>query len=386
MSMIRDPRLAAALTDEELAWLKFICPVTEHYGRAVRALDLQGLTLACWQHVLPDTVLSLMPFVEAGARVRLGACSPDSTDDRVAAWLAKNGVEVFAKSGMTDAEYRANLAEMASGPVDIICDMGGELIEAIANEGHTVLGALEATTTGVHRIKDRALPFPTFNWNDIVLKDALHNRYHVGDTVWPVFSALTNMSLYGRSILIIGFGPVGRGMAERARAIGGVVSVVERDPVRRLEAQHFGCRPVTLEDGLASNSIIVTATGIPGILTGEKLSLVRDGAILVNVGHGNREIDVNWLERHPKTVMKRHVERFDISGKRLYLLNRGSLLNLAAGSGRYGSDCFDPYNAVMLSGLSWIGQGGAASHEPGFHPFPRELELEIAELTAQSRG
>ena len=369
-----------------LAWLRHTHPVSESFGRRVRATDLTGRTINCWMHLLPDTILTLMPFVEAGATVRVGACNPDSTNDTVVAYLRGNGVEVFPSRGASADEYQTALARFAAAPADALCDMGGELIEATVRQGRAVAGALEATTTGLHRLDGLPLSFPVFDWNSIRLKDALHNRYHVGDETWPAFSAITGITLFGRTVLVVGFGPVGRGVAERARNLGAVVRIVERDPVRALEAQHFGCQVVPLEQGLAQCAVVVTATGLNGVLGERNLGHAHPGTVLFNVGHSNREIDVPWLEIHPRTAMKAHVDRYDLAHGPVYLLNRGSMVNLAYDGGFAASDAFDPFSAVMLAGLHWILTGGAAGKATGLHPYPADLEREIATETARYRG
>lgn len=153
-------------------------------------------------------------------------------------------------------------------------------------------GALEATRSGLHRLEGVAVPFPVFNWNDAALKDRLHNRHHVGLEVWPAFSDMTGLAIHGRPVLVVGFGPVGQGVALRARALGALVSVAEVDPVRALEALHHGCRVIPLAEGLAAAAVVVTVTGRDGMLGPGELRRMRDGAILCNVGHSNREIDV----------------------------------------------------------------------------------------------
>jgi len=385
VSHILDSSLASAVSAEERAWLSFIRPVTEQLGRKIAGCDYSGRTVVFWSHVLPDCMLVVLPFLQAGAKVRIGACNPDSTDDRVAAWLVQQGAEVLARSGTSMTEHQQNLGELASGQADVLCDMGGELTAAFAVKNAHLIGGLEATTTGIHRLDGVDLPFPVFNWNNIALKDRLHNRYHVGDSTWPVFTEITGMGLYGRSVLVIGFGPVGRGVAERARAMGAIVFVVDPDPVRQLEAQHFGCQPITLEEGLSRCNVIVTATGRAGVVGANALRQMRDGAILFNVGHGNREYDVDFLNKHPRVTMRPHIELYELDGRCVYLLNRGSLLNLASGSGAHGTDLFDPFSAVMLRGIGWLLDGGANDYGPGLHDYPQVLEREIAELTAASR-
>lgn len=385
MTRLKDPTLAAAITDEELAWRRVIAPVTAALGDEIARRDFSGRTLVSFQHILPDTIPTLLPFVAAGARVRVGACNPDSTDDAAAAYLAAHGVEVHGWSGMTPRDHADTLDILSAEPADVVGDMGGELIAAMVRAGQRPKGALEATTTGVHRVAALDLDFPVFNWNDIALKDRLHNRHHVAQEVWPVFSAVTGLTLYGRRVLVIGFGPVGRGVAERARDLGAVVSVVETDPVRALEARHHGCAVVPMTAGLAENAIIVTATGRSDILGPAQLHQLRNGAIVFNVGHSNREIDIDWLATHPTTRMRPHVERVDLGSRHLYVLNRGSLLNLAPGAGGHGKDLFDPFSAILLAGFRWLLDGGATEIAPGFHAFPHALETDIASRVLDGR-
>jgi adenosylhomocysteinase len=371
--------------EANLEWLRLTRPVSEHFGAQVRHLDLSGKHLAGWMHLLPDVIFNLMPFVEAGVSVRVGACNPDSTDPRVVDYLARHGVEVFDGRREPRRTYDETLRRFAAGPLDAICDMGGELIEAATVAGTEVAGALEATTTGLHRIRPLNLAFPVFDWNGIALKDALHNRYHVGEATWPAFEAITGLSLFGRRVLVVGFGPVGRGVAERARDLGAIVTVAERDPVRLLEAMHFGCRTMPLEAALVDADVIVTATGLDGVLDESELTLCRDGAIVFNVGHSNREIDVDWLEKHSKRTMKDLIDRYAIGERALFLLNSGSMINLAFGSFA-GSDSFDPFSAVMVRGLHWLLTDGAANIPAGLHNYPLELEQEIATVTLAARA
>ncbi|OEO32957.1 S-adenosyl-L-homocysteine hydrolase [Devosia insulae DS-56] len=375
--MVAD-RNAIAELEAALEWLRFTHPISAHFGAEVRRADLSRKRLACWMHLLPDTILTLMPFVEAGVSVRVGGCNPDSTDPRVVAYLASHGVEVFDGRREPRVLYDETLRRFATGPLDAICDMGGELIEAATLAGTPIAGALEATTTGLHRIRPLTLAFPVFDWNGIALKDAIHNRFHVGEETWPAFGSITGLSLFGCRVLVVGFGPVGRGVAERARALGAVVTVAERDPVRQLEALHFGCRTLPLAEAVAEAAVIVTATGRDGVLGEAELSLCRDGAVLFNVGHSNREIDVDWLDLHEHRTMRAHIERYAVGGRSLFLLNRGSLINIAFTGNLAGSASFDPFSSVMIRGLLWLLSDGAAGIPPGLHNYPPALEREVA--------
>jgi adenosylhomocysteinase len=382
-SRIKNVDLAAQMDEGELAWHRYITPITEHYARQIAQGDYRGKRLAYWGHITrPGTVAMMLALKQAGAEIVIGACNVDSTDDVAAAYAVSKGIHVYGWQGMSQSEYQENLASVRSFEADYLCDMGGELCVAYLDKNPPVKGALEATTSGLHLLKKHRLPFPVFDWNSIPLKD-LHNRFHVGDSIWPTFSHVTQMGLFGKRVLVVGQGPVGKGIAERARDLGAIVQVADLDPVGLLEAHHLGCEAVRLEDGLARCQVIVTATGVEGALRQEHLRQVRPGAILFNAGHSNREIDIDWLYQQQHQRLKAHIERFDIGNTYLFLLGQGSLLNLAAGAGPYGIDQFDHYTAVMLLGIAWMFDGIPEDITPGLQRYPAHLEREIAELSVK---
>jgi adenosylhomocysteinase len=297
------------------------------------------------------------------------------------------GVEVRGRSGMSMAEHAAALEWLADEPADALCDMGGELIEATVAHGHRPVGALEATTTGLHRLAGLDIPFPVLDWNGIALKDLIHNRHHVGAEVWPAFAAITGLSVYGREVVVVGYGPVGQGVAQRAREMGAQVTVVDRDPVRLVQALHHGCRVADFDEAVRGASVVVTATGFDGVIGAAQIERLADGAILMNVGHSNREIDVDWLDEHPRTELRRHLDRYEVDGRRVHLLNRGSLVNLAAGLGITPPQLFDPFAAIMLLGLAAVLDGRLAGRPAGVQRYPIELEATVARaLVATTSG
>ena len=382
-SRIKNVDLASQMDEGQLAWYRYVTPITEHYVRQIAQRDYHGKRLAYWGHITrPNTVAMMLALKQAGAEIVIGACNVDSTDDVAAAYAVSKGISVYGWQGMSQSEYQENLASVRSFEADYLCDMGGELCVAYLDRTPPVKGALEATMSGLHLLKKHRLPFPVFDWNSIPLKD-LHNRFHVGDSIWPAFSHVTQMSLFGRRVLVVGQGPVGKGIAERARDLGAIVQVADLDPVRLLEARHLGFETVSLEEGLARCHIIVTATGVEAALRQEHLRQVRPGTILFNAGHSNREIDIDWLYQQPHQRLKAHIERFDIGKTYLFLLAQGSLLNLAAGAGPYGIDQFDHYTAVMLLGIAWMFDGIPEDIVPGLQRYPAHLEREIAELSVK---
>ncbi|MBN1642048.1 MAG: adenosylhomocysteinase [Anaerolineae bacterium] len=382
-SRIADPDLARQVDEGELAWYRHITPITEHYCGQVAQRDYRGKRVAYWGHVTYETISMALALQRSGAAVAVGACNVDSTDDVAAAYMASKGISVYGWRGMSRADYLENLSLVRAFEAEYLCDMGGELSVAYLDKQPPVVGALEATTSGLHLLRRHELPFPVYDWNGIPLKDGLHNRFHVGDAVWPVFSHVTGLGLYGRRVLVIGCGPVGKGIAERARALGALVYVADLDPLRLLEARHLGCETVTVEEGLARCRIVVTATGVEGVLREEHLRHARPGAVFFNAGHSNREIDIDWLYAQPHRRMRAHIEQFDVDGVPIYVLAKGSLLNLAAAGGLDGHGLFDLYIAVMLAGIAWMMDGISAEVRPGLQPYPAHLEREIAALAVR---
>ena len=368
----------------ELEWIAWTNPITTGFGAEVAASDISGRTVACHQHILPESICIVGPLLQAWARVRMAPCNPDSTDDRTATHLASMGVEIRGHAGMSAAEQADALAWLAKEPADALCDMGGDLIATTAAAGHGPAGALEATTTGLHRLAGLEIPFPVLDWNGIALKELIHNRHHVGAETWPAFTAITGLSLYGREIVVVGFGPVGQGVALRARDLGASVTVVDLDPVRLIQAQHHGCRVADFDDAVRRASVVVTATGFDGVVGAAQIERLPDGAILMNVGHSPREIDVDWLNQHPHTDLRRHLERYEVNGRRVHLLNRGSLVNLAADLGIGAPQLFDPFAAIMLLGLDAILTGRIADLPAGVQPYPAQLETRVARALLDS--
>lgn len=385
-SRVKNLSLAGQMDEGQLAWHRHITPIGEHYARQIARRDYRGKRLAYWGHITTGAIVSIMlALKEAGAEVVMGACNVDSTDDVAAAYGVSKGLRIYGWRGMSRSDYEENLRIVRSFEADYLCDMGGELSVAYLDKTPPVKGALEATTSGLHLLKKHNLPFPVFDWNSIPLKD-LHNRFHVGESIWPSFSQVTQMGLFGKRVLVVGQGPVGKGIAERARNLGAVVQVADLDPMRLLEARHLGCETVSLDEGLARCQIIVTATGVDGALREKDLRQIRPGAILFNAGHSNREIDIDWLYQQPHHQLKAHIERFDIGSTHLFLLAQGSLLNLAAGAGPFGIDQFDHYTAVMLLGIAWMFDGIPEDITPGLQRYPAHLEREIAGLSLKIHG
>jgi adenosylhomocysteinase len=380
-SRIKDSSLASEMDLGLFAWHRHITPVTEYYCRSAEQSNHKGKRVAYWGHITFNVVPMLLALKTSGAEVIVGACNAESTSDVVAAYLVSQGIPVFGWQGMTEAERVGHLEQMLEFNAEYLCDTGGELCVTYANKH--VKGALEATTSGIHVLRQHDTKFPVFEWNTIALKDKFENRFHVGDGIWTAFNIVTGLGLFGKHVLVIGYGPVGKGIAERARTLGAIVHVADLDPIRSLESRHHGCNAVILEQGLQQAHIIVTATGVEKVLREEHFRQLKNGAMLLNAGHSGLELDTPWLYGQPFETMTKHIDRFTLNEKTFYLLTKGNLLNLAAGVGPQATELFDAYTAIMLRGLLWLMDGLPKDTRAGLQPYPAQLEKEIAELLLQ---
>ena len=163
-SRIKDPGLSAQVDESEIAWLRHVMPITEHYCREISQRDFRGKKLACWMHITSNTPPTMLALAESGAEIVCGACNVDSTDDAAAAYLAQAGITVYGWRGMSQADYDRNMELVRAFDADYLCDMGGELSVAYADRLPPVKGALEATTSGLNVLRGRDIPFPVFDW------------------------------------------------------------------------------------------------------------------------------------------------------------------------------------------------------------------------------
>ncbi|GBD30852.1 Adenosylhomocysteinase [bacterium HR32] len=369
---------------EELEYLRQQTPLTRAVADRVCARDLRGVRVAFAVHLDIKTVPVVEAVVRAGAEVFVVTCNPATVRDEVCGYLQGCGAQVRAHAGMPEAAWRDSLAWALEQRPHFLCEMGGELAYRAAHDPRDVRAGMEATGTGVQRLRAVDLPFPVLDWNALPLKEGLHNRYMVGLVTWTTFLHVARVTLYGKRVLVVGYGPVGQGVAEYARLLGAIPLVAELSPDRRLLARHAGCEVLALEDALPTAHVVVTATGRERVLRDEHFARLRDGAFLLNVGHSNRELDTDALRRYPTRTLRPHVEEVRLPHGRVYLLAGGAMFNLAAGPGDP-YDAFDLTSAILLAGLAHLLDSGPA-YPPGLHPMPREVELEVAALATRLRA
>ena len=364
---------------------------------ASKTRPLKGLTVGAALHTEMKTGVLVRTLLAAGAKVAITSCNPLSTKDDVAAALAKEGANIHAWRGETGQEYYSNLNRILDYKPDVLIDDGADLITLVHTKRKDVLkkiiGASEETTTGVSRLRvmaaDGALKFPVIAVNDTPCKHFFDNRFGTAESTLQAIMTLTNTLIAGKRVVVAGHGFVGRGMAERAKGLGAIVTVVEVDPVKALEAAMEGFEVVPMSEAARTGDIFITTTGGFNVIRKEHMKKMKDGAILCNSGHFNVEIDVDGLGELA-VVQKEIVEdvkEFKLrDGRRLYLLTEGRLVNLAGKrSLGHPMEIMDMSFALQAMSAIYLTERGRKLR-PGVHDVPAEMDKKVAELKLRSLG
>jgi len=395
MSKVKDRSLASQ-GQLKIDWAREHMPVLGRIrARFEKEQPFKGLSIGMCIHLEMKTAVLGQTFQAGGATVAITGSNPLSTQDDVAAALAESGVNVYAWRGVTPEEHHGNLMRVLSDNPQILIDDGAELSVAVHREKKELLGrvvgACEETTTGVHRYrameKDGILKYPVIAVNDAFTKFLFDSQHGTGQSALEGVMRCTNLLIAGKTLVVAGFGWVGRGIALRAKGLGASVVVTEVDPVRALEASMEGYRVMTMLEAAKVGDIFITSTGCKNIITAEHLREMKDGAILANAGHFDVEIDVKALRSNAiaTKVARQNVEQFTMkNGRRLYLLAEGRLVNLAAADG----------HPAEVMDMSFANQALAAEYllknkgklEPKVYKMPLEMDRQIARVWLESHS
>lgn len=365
----------------DLEWAKSQMPLTRRWCEALPRLD--GVRLACSMHLDLKMVPAVEALLDRGAEVFLATCNPTTVRDEVVTHLRERGAQAHAWRDMPAFEYASAIDQAIEWGPTHLCEMGADISLAIHERGleTRVKAGLEATGSGIARLRSLVLRYPVFNWDDLPIKEGLHNRWLVGLSTWQSFSERTHLTLHGKRVLVVGYGLVGQGVADVAKAFGGTVMVAERDPTRLMEARYAGWTAEPLSpELLARADVVVTATGVAGVIGAEEVRHLKAGCFLLNVGHVANEIDVEELG--PRREVIPHVEETRPHGRPVYLFAGGSMANLTAGWGD-SLNAFDITLATLMAGLGYIfGEGSGG--RPALRPLPRNVWSEVASAAAGS--
>ncbi len=355
---------------------------------------LDGLKIGMALHVEAKTAVLVKTLIAGGAEVAITGCNPLTTQDDVAEALRKDGVECYARRGMSNRDYYLALNRVIDFEPDIIIDDGADLIYLIHDKrkviADRILGASEETTTGVNRLRamerDGVLAFPVIAVNDAYTKYLFDNRHGTGQSTWDGIFRATNVLIAGKKVVIAGYGWCGKGIAMRAKGLGAHVIVTEVDEIRALEAIMDGFEVMPMDEASRIGDIFITATGNRDVITRGHFNLMKDGAILANAGHFNVEINVDELERMAKHTreLRPGLKEYDLGNKRLYLLAEGRLVNLVSGDG----------HPIEVMDMSFSNQALAAEYiakhwnklEKKVYRMPEELDREVARLKLETVG
>ncbi|EAR11415.1 adenosylhomocysteinase [Reinekea blandensis] len=336
----------------QLSWVQRQLPRTQKVLKSLTVPD--GAKVAICTHLDIKMIPVFEQLLEQGAQMFITTCDPNTVRDEVVLYLKSKGAEACAWQGMSESDWLDSLQKAVDWQPEFICEFGGELIERVAKQSVSGFkGALEGTGSGVARLKNCDLPFPVLNWDDLDAKEGLHNRHMVGLTAWQAFCQRTYLTLHEKQITLLGYGLVGQGVAAAAKAYGGHVTVVEHDPARALMARYDGWATGELNDLLAQTDVLVTATGAKGIVGLPELSALKDGAFVMNVGHGTGEIRVHELDSLSATEVLPHVFEYNLNQRSIYLLANGAMFNLTAGFGD-SLNAFDVTLAIMAGGIHYL--------------------------------
>jgi adenosylhomocysteinase len=388
----------AALSEAGLRrveWAERLMPVLAGLRRRFREeRPLSGLRIGACLHVTSEVANLLRVLSDGGASVAVCASSESSTQDEVAAALVEEyGIVVFGRRGEDGADHQRGLAAVLDTEPSLLLDDGADLVSlahtARPELASAVRGATEQTTTGVQRLRamaaEGALRFPVIAVNDSDTKKLFNNRYGTGQGTLDAIIRATNVLIAGQTVVVVGYGLVGRGIAARAAGLGANVVAVEVDPVRALEAQLDGCRVLAMAQAAAVGQIFITATGNKHVINKRHFNAMADGAMICNCGRFDVELDLPGLRElaGEPNVVRPLVEEFRLlDGRRLYLLGGGRLINFTAGEG-HPAAVMDMSFANQVLAIELLARGGL---EPGVHTLPTEVDHAVARLRLESMG
>ncbi|MEM1548732.1 MAG: adenosylhomocysteinase [Thermoproteota archaeon] len=385
----------AELGVKKIEWARRHMPVLSRIrDRFAKERPFEGIVFSVTLHVTKETANLVETLRDGGAEIYLTPANPLSTDNDVAEALKHRGINVRAWRGMAPEEYFEAIDWAHSHSPSIVIDDGADSIvrahEKNIFSNCKVYGALEETTTGVIRIraleKEGRLKIPVFFINEAQSKKLFDNRYGTGQSGIDGVIRATSILFAGKRVVVCGYGLVGRGVANRARGLGASVIVTETSPIRALEAVMDGFMVMPILEAAKIGDVFITATGNVKAIPYEAILLMKDGAILANVGHFDVEIDVATLYKEAKSIVeiKPFVEEVLLpNGKKIYLLAKGRVVNLVLAEG-HPPDVMD----MSFSNQALVSEY-LVKHKDlkiGVYNVPEEIDMMVASMKLETMG
>ncbi len=361
---------------------------------------LKGARIAGCLHMTIQTAVLIETLKDLGAEVQWSSCNIFSTQDHAAAAIAAAGIPVYAWKGETLEEYDWCIEQTLffgenNEPLNMILDDGGDLTNLVLDKYPEMIknlkGISEETTTGVHRLYDRVvkgtLPVPAINVNDSVTKSKFDNKYGCKESLVDAIRRATDIMMAGKVAVVAGYGDVGKGSAQSLRGAGARVLITEIDPICALQAAMDGFEVKKMMDAVKEADIIVTATGNCDIIGEKHFKLMKNNAIVCNIGHFDDEIDVAWLNNtvgNTKDEIKPQVDKYTIDGKDIILLAEGRLVNLGCAMGHPSFVMSNSFSNQVLAQIElWKNNG---SYENKVYVLPKHLDEKVARLHLKKLG
>src|SRR5829696_897700 len=355
---------------------------------------LKGARVAGCLHMTIQTAVLIETLVALGAEVKWSSCNIFSTQDHAAAAIAAAGIGVFAWKGQTQEEADWCIEQTlffggADRPLNMILDDGGDLTNMVLDKYpelvQHVRGISEETTTGVHRLYERmakgTLPMPAINVNDSVTKSKFDNKYGCKESLVDAIRRATDVMMAGKVAVVGGYGDVGKGSAASLKGAGCRVIVTEIDPICALQAAMDGFEVKKMIDAVKEADIVVTASGCRDLITGAHFKLMKDKAIVCNIGHFDIEIDVAWLNENygnTKDTVKPQVDIYNIDGKDIILLAEGRLVNLGCATGHPSFVMSNSFSNQTLAQIElWTNND---AYQNKVYVLPKHLDEKVARL------
>ncbi len=361
---------------------------------------LSNTRIAGCLHMTIQTAVLIETLTALGAEVSWSSCNIFSTQDHAAAAVAAAGIPVFAWKGMNEEEFNWCIEQTlffgsTDKPLNMILDDGGDLTNMVLNDYpelvKNIKGISEETTTGVLRLYDRmkngTLPLPAINVNDSVTKSKFDNKYGCRESAVDAIRRATDVMIAGKVAVVAGYGDVGKGTALSLRGAGARVIVTEIDPICALQAAMDGYQVMTMEQASPLADIFVTATGNLDILSEKHFKLMKDKAIVCNIGHFDNEIDVAYLENnygHTKYTVKPQVDIYNVEGHEIILLAEGRLVNLGCATGHPSFVMSNSFTNQVLAQIE-LWQNGT-DYERKVYTLPKHLDEKVASLHLEKIG
>lgn len=391
MSRITDKKLAEK-GRKSYEWARNNMPgLVTTIDKTAENFSFDGTKIAVCLHVTKETSVLAMGLKELGADVYLAGANPLSTQDDIAAYLDSEGINVFAWRGQNDKEYQECIDAILEAEPEIIMDDGSDahitLHQNSKFEQLNVIGGTEETTTGVVRLealeKSGKLKYPIIAVNNAYTKHLFDNRYGTGQSTFDGILRSTALLMAGKKITVCGYGWVGRGIAARAKGLGGIVSVSEINPIRAIEAVMDGFQVKPINELAKESDIFVTATGQKHVIDGNSIKNMKDGAILANAGHFDLEIDVKFLQDIAKNVkvIRDHLEEYQLEdGTKIMLIAKGRIANLVAAEGHPPEVMSMSFSNQLLGAVKI-----KLDHEKleGLIDMPKEIDDKVAKYALQ---